>query len=168
MFKLSRCYNYFAVIVLCCAFVFTAGCQNDSAPKNAFMAFNEALNNKNWETVWKMLSSNSQKAFAEEGYKRMHEIIEAMPPEMRKKKPESLGVTYNELLDMSPEKFFLYVMKKTEKSQDFFNVPMNPEISKVKIKDNKAVLFIKGKNEYVNMVLENNEWKIEFEEETKQ
>ena len=87
---------------------------------------------------------------------------------MRKKKPELLGVTYNELLDMTPEKFFLYVMKKTEKSQDFFNVPMSPEISKVKIKDNKAVLFIKGKNEYVNMVLENNEWKIEFEEETQQ
>ena len=156
-----------SVLIVACLFSFDAlfGCKKDDAPSKAFFSFNEALNQKNWEKVWSMISSKSKKAFAEEGYKRMREIIEAMPPEMRKKKIESLDLTHDQLLDMSPKNFFLYVMEKTEKSQDFFKVPSNPEIGKTKIKGNKAVLYIKGKNEYVNMINENGEWKIEFEED---
>ncbi len=157
----------FSVISLLCVtfIVLGCGCKKDEAPMKSFRSFNTALKQKNWEEVWDLLSLKSKKAFAEEGYKRMKEIIESMPPEMRKKKVDSLDVTHAQLLDMEPKQFFLYVMKKTESSQDFFSEELDPEISKTIINGDKAVLYIKGKNEYVNMVLENGVWKIEFEEE---
>lgn len=145
--------------------IFLFGCEKQNAPIQAFNDFNKSVNAKDWQKVWSMLSSKSQKAFASEGYKRMCELIEAMPPEIRKKKVDSLNVTNDELLKMSPEQFFIYVMKQTEESQDFFKVPLSVEIANSEVKDDKAVLYVKGKNEYVLMVKENGEWKMEFEEE---
>lgn len=154
-------------LVLCvvvAGFLFlAAGCSKDSEPSKAFIAFNDALIAKEWETVWDMLSSRTQGAFAEEGYKRMREVIEAMPPELRKKKVEGLELTHDQLYDMKPKQFFLFIMKKTEASQAFVKAAVKPEIKKAEVEGDKATLFLKGKNEYVCLIKEDGKWKIDFE-----
>ncbi len=153
----------FVFAALFCLSAALCGCEKDSAPSRAFNEFNESLEKKDWKKVWSMLSSGSRKAFSEEGYKRMREIIEAMPTEIRKKKVEDLGVTNDELYNMSPEAFFVFIMKKTEASQTFLKTPAPVDVGKVVVDGDKAVLYVKGKSEYVNMILEDGKWKVDFE-----
>lgn len=155
-------YKFAAVLML---FVFLlAGCRQDDAPKTAFAEFNRNLTDKNWVQVWDGISSKSRKAFEEDGFRRTKDIIETMPPETRKEKIETLGITHNELLDMSARDFFVLVMEKTESSQDF-SALASAEVASVKITDGgRAVLKLKNSNEAAHMVLEDGRWKVEFEE----
>ncbi len=160
-----------SILIISLVFVsFFTGCapKEDSEKTAVIKAFNEftsSLNQKKWTQVWEMLSSKSKKAFEKEGYKRMQEILEAMPPEIRKKRINSLGVTQNELLKMPPEKFFVFVMEKTQDSQEFASMPLSVEVSSVEIKENKAVLKLKDNLEKAIMVKEGEQWKMEFEED---
>ena len=170
-------------------FVFSFGCTSKKKedPENkeiikAFTSFTNALNQKNWQVVWDSLSEKSQNAFSKEGYKRMQEIVEAMPPEIRKKKIDSLGITNNDFLSMTPDKFFIFVMEQTQDSQEFSSIPLSGEVSSVLItpvipknespnneepSNNitaRAVLKLKDNMEEAVMVKQNGIWKIEFED----
>lgn len=147
---------------------------NEKAVKEAFSVFVSSLNEKNWQKVWDGLSKKSQDAFTKEGYKRMQEIIEAMPPEVRNKKIESLNMTNNDILKMTPDKFFIFVMEKTQDSQEFSDLPLSGEVSSVVITPvpsskpspvtDRAVIKIKDKLEEAVMVKQDGVWKMEFED----
>jgi len=149
----------------------------EAAVKSAFASFTSALNEKNWQKVWDGLSQKSQNAFMHEGYKRMQEIIEAMPPEVRKKKIESLGLTNNDILKMPPDKFFIFVMEQTQNSQEFSDLPLSGEVASVAITpapvnagkskseiSERAVLKLKEQPEEAVMVKQGGIWKMEFED----
>ena len=147
---------------------------NEKAVKEAFSAFVSALNDKNWQNVWDGLSKKSQDAFTKEGYKRMQEIVEAMPPEIRTKKIESLNMTNNDILKMAPDKFFVFVMEKTQDSQEFSDLPISGEVASITITSlssakpssvtERAVIKIKDKLEEAVMVKQDGVWKMEFED----
>ncbi|MDQ7825272.1 MAG: hypothetical protein RDV48_20900 [Candidatus Eremiobacteraeota bacterium] len=141
------------------------GCGNQSAPKKAFLEFTSAMREGNWDTVWDMLSEKSQKAFEEEGYKKMKEILDTMPSDLKKQKITELGVTNGELQKMSAKDFFKLIMKKTDASKEFMKNAGGDQVEKAQVQENKARLKIKGKNEVAVMVCEKGKWKMEFEED---
>jgi len=114
--------------------------------------------------MWDMLSKRSKKAFEDEGYKKMKEFVENMPPDLKKQKLSDLGVTPEELIKMNAKDFFILIMQKTDASKEFVKGSTNDEVEKMQIKDRIAKLKLKGKNEVATMVLEDGAWKIEFEE----
>ena len=155
---------------------------DEKAVKVAFVEFTSALNEKKWQNVWDGLSKKSQDAFTKEGYKRMQEIIEAMPPELRNKKIESLNLTNNDILKMPADKFFIFVMEKTQDSQEFSELALSGEVSSVLITPvttdsvtankeksspsvtERAVIKLKDKLEEAVMVKQDGVWKMEFED----
>lgn len=150
--------------------IFLAGCHKttssqESNVRESFNAVVNSLNGKQWSGFWSLLSQKSQKAFADSGYKRMKEIVNAMPPELRKKKIEHLNKTYNDFVDMSAKDFFIYIMTNTEASQTFSTVPLAPEILSIKFPtENRAEISLKNTQERAIMVREGDDWKIEFED----
>ncbi len=132
--------------------------------EQTFLHFVTLLNDNKWSEVWNMLSTKSQKAFSEEAYNRMKETIDALPPEIRKKEIKALGKHYNDFLNMSSQDFFVYVMEKTQKSQEFALVPLSVVVDSVDVKDNRAEIRLKDTFEKAVLVKEKNDWKIEFEE----
>lgn len=155
---------FLRIAILITIFAFVAGCGKTSAPKTAFLQFNSAVKAANWSAVWDMLSKKTQKAFEEEGYKKMKEIIKTMPKDVKKEKIPELGVTNEELMKLSPKDFFILILQKTNASKEFVKNAGGDEVEKVHIKDNVAKLKIKNKNEVATMVLEDGKWKMEFEE----
>jgi hypothetical protein len=155
----------FVVINLFLVALIIGGCTTGFSPRTAFGEFTKAMREGKWDTVWEMLSSKTQKSFEDEGYKKMKEIIEAMPSDMKKEKVAELGVTHTQLLKMNPREFFVLVMQKTNASKEFFKDSANDEVEKVQIKNGKAKLKIKGKNEVATMVMEKGNWKVEFEDD---
>jgi len=155
----------FVVINLFLAALIIGGCTTGSSPRTAFGEFTKAMREGKWDTVWEMLSAKTQKSFEDEGYKKMKEIIEAMPSDLKKEKVAELGVTHTQLLKMNPREFFVLVMQKTNASKEFLKDSANDEVEKVQIKNGKAKLKIKGKNEVATMVIEKGDWKVEFEDD---
>jgi hypothetical protein len=153
-------------LFLCLLFLFAyfTGCTSRPSPKTAFSSFTKAMKDGNWSGVWDSLSKRSKKAFEDEGYKKMKEIVENMPPDLKKEKVSDLGVTYEELIKMNAKDFFILIMEKTNASKEFAKGSGNDEVERVQIKDTIAKLKIRGKNEVATMVLEDGAWKIEFEE----
>jgi len=143
----------------------SGGCTTGPSPRAVFGDFTKAMRDGKWDTVWEMLSAKSRKSFEDEGYKKMKEIIEAMPADLKKEKVAELGVTHEQLLKMSPRQFFVLIMQKTNASKEFLKDSSRDEVEKVQVKNGKAKLKIRGKNEVATMVLEKGNWKIEFEED---
>jgi hypothetical protein len=149
------------LVILCALFT---GCGTRSSPRAAFTQFTRAMKEGNWSAMYDMLSKRSKKAFEDEGYKKMKEFVENMPPDLKKQKLSDLGITPEELLKMSSRDFFVLIMQKTDASKEFIKGSGNDEVERVQVKDKVARLKIKGKNEVATMVLEDGAWKIEFEE----
>jgi len=154
-----------AAALLAILLVIATGCSTQPSPKTAFKQFSSAMIQGNWAAVWDMLSKKSQKSFEEEGYKKMKETLETLPPDLKKDKIAELGVTNEELLKMNVKDFFILIMKKTDASKEFVKSGGKDEVERVQIGRNKAKLKIRGKNEVATMVLEGGAWKMEFEED---
>jgi hypothetical protein len=142
-----------------------AGCTSGPSPKTAFGEFTKAMREGKWESVWDMLSTKTRKSFEEEGYKKMKEVIEAMPADLKKEKVAELGVTHEQLLTLGAKEFFVLIMQKTNASKEFRKDSGKDEVEKMQIKNQKAKLKIKGKNEVATMVMEDGNWKVEFEDD---
>jgi hypothetical protein len=154
-----------AAALLAILLVIATGCSTQPSPKTAFKQFSSAMIQGNWAAVWDMLSKKSQKSFEEEGYKKMKETLETLPPDLKKDKIAELGVTNEELLKMNVKDFFILIMKKTDASKEFVKSGGKDEVERVQMGRNKAKLKIRGKNEVATMVLEGGAWKMEFEED---
>jgi len=154
-----------AAALLAILLFIATGCSTQPSPKTAFKQFSSAMSQGNWAAVWDMLSKKSQKSFEEEGYKKMKETLETLPPDLKKDKIAELGVTNEELLKMNVKDFFILIMKKTDASKEFVKSGGKDEVERVQIGRNKAKLKIRGKNEVATMVMEGGAWKMEFEED---
>ncbi|MHC9540821.1 MAG: hypothetical protein AB9903_15060 [Vulcanimicrobiota bacterium] len=154
-----------AVSLLAVLLIITVGCSTQPSPKKAFKQFSTAMSQGDWSTVWDMLTKKSQKSFEDEGYKKIKDTIEALPPDLKKDKIVELGVTNEELMKMNVKDFFILIMKKTDASKEFVKSGGKDEVERVQLRRNKAKLKIKGKNEVATMVMEGGAWKMEFEED---
>jgi len=154
-----------AVSMLAVLLIITMGCSTQPSPKKAFKQFSAAMGQGDWSTVWDMLSKKSQKSFEDEGYKKMKETLETLPPDLKKERIAELGVTNEELMKMNVKDFFMLIMKKTDASKEFVKSGGKDEVERVQTGRNKARLKIKGKNEVATMVMEGGAWKMEFEED---
>lgn len=152
------------VFVVFIALIFSVSCgkpKDDAGPGDTFKNFKTALTNRDFATVWDMLSGPSQNKFNKDFFETAKTEINSMPAEKKKEVHPILGMTNEEIAGMKTKDFFVLIMGKTEAGNEFTG-KANCEVELVNVKGNTAKLKLKDLNDEVTMIKEGNTWKVEL------
>lgn len=150
------CLNYFCLVFIFLSITFLTGCF--SSPESTLQKFKTAMDSKNGEKMWTLLSSNDHKF-----YEKMVENEKANAP----KNPDHLknmGLTQEELSKMTAKDFFIKMM---EKAPDSKSAGKTLEIRSITKSKNKAVIFVENNPNGFTLIKENGFWKVSMVGEAK-
>ncbi|MDQ7824431.1 MAG: hypothetical protein RDV48_16640 [Candidatus Eremiobacteraeota bacterium] len=157
------CFRSFVLLALCAGLLLVVpSCAKTPSPQDALRNFVNALVNKQWESVWNGMSFSSQKDYEEKVFKPFKANFAATPEDKKQIKHPQLGVSVQDILEMSPKEFFMLNMEKTTVRNDVLAV-LNPEslkVEKVTVEGDMARIKLEGNNPVVTMKKENGEWRV--------
>ncbi len=150
------CSHYLCFVLVFLSITFLTGCF--SSPESTLQEFKKAMDSKNGEKMWNLLSSNDHKF-----YEKMIENEKANAP----KNPDHLknmGLTQEELAKMTAKDFFIKMMSKAPDSKSA-GKPL--EIRSVTKSKDKAVIFVENNPNGFTLIKENGFWKVSMVGEAK-
>ena len=150
------------LFILLSTLPFIISCSSEPSPEATLRLFVDSIVQKNWETTWDLLSYQSQKMFEEQVLNPIKLKFKTTPQEARSLKHPQLGVSVQDLLDMSAKDFFILNMQKTDMRDTFLKIlnPDNLKVEKVKVEGNIAKIKLKGRAQEISLVREQGKWRI--------
>ena len=154
--KKSFCLNYFCLVLVFLSITFLTGCF--SSPEGTLQEFKKAMDSKNGEKMWSLLSSND------------HKFYEKMVDEEKanaSKNPDhvkNMGLTQEELAKMTAKDLFVKMMKDAPDSP---NAGKELQIRSVTKSKDKAVIFVENNPNGFTLIKENGFWKVSMVGEAK-
>ena len=154
--KKSFCLNYFCLVLVFLSITFLTGCF--SSPEGTLQEFKKAMDSKNGEKMWSLLSSND------------HKFYEKMVDEEKanaSKNPDhvkNMGLTQEELAKMTAKDLFVKMMKNAPDSP---NAGKELQIRSVTKSKDKAVIFVENNPNGFTLIKENGFWKVSMVGEAK-
>ena len=150
------CLNYFCLALVFMSIIFLTGCF--STPEGTLQEFKKAMDAKDGEKMWSLLSSNDHK---------FYEKIVAEEKANVSKNPDhikNMGLTQEELTKMTAKDLFVKMMKA---SPDSPNAGKELEIRSVTKSKDKAVIFVENNPNGFTLIKENGFWKVSMVGEAK-
>ena len=147
--KKSFCLNYFCLVLVFLSITFLTGCF--SSPEGTLQEFKKAMDSKNGEKMWSLLSSNDHK---------FYEKMVAEEKANASKNPDhvkNMGLTQEELAKMTAKDLFVKMMKDAPDSP---NAGKELQIRSVTKSKDKAVIFVENNPNGFTLIKENGFWKV--------
>ncbi|MDQ7825517.1 MAG: hypothetical protein RDV48_22145 [Candidatus Eremiobacteraeota bacterium] len=158
-----KCLRAALCAVLVSAAITASGCAGPP-PRDALVTFSRAVQTKDWNTAWGLLSSRERKNFEEKMFAPFKEQFAKLSPEAQKEAAAKIGSTVQDIQKMAAKDFFSVVMEKSDESR---KIPhkIDPDrivVEQESIKGNTARIRLKGQAGEFNFVKEAGAWKIEL------
>lgn len=160
--KKNRLNNFLIILLMLVTASIFFSCARGSSPEDALKRFVNLVIEKKWDLVWDSISYDSQKKFDEVVFQPIKNSLKNTPVNKRNIQHPLLGISIQNLMDMSSKDFFTLNLEKTGVRNDLLNA-LNPDklkIEKVETRGNIARIKVSGRKQDINMKKEDGQWKI--------
>lgn len=146
---MRRFFKLQAIIIISLCSILFAGC---ASPESQLFKFKQAVNDKNWNVVWDMMSSDEKTKFEEDNYAPFKENLknlktDRLTPDLTKADAEK----------MSCKDFFIYGMKQGDQN---ITTSSNFEIQSIGKKGGVVTISLEGDPRVYVLKREKGAWKI--------